>query len=82
MKPKYTTEQLLEAIQASHFNLVVKDFDDSRVTVKLSWANPVILDIDDKGVFTAAGTSRVEDIVLSSIRTALHILFDNKEASY
>ena len=50
--------------------------------MKLSWANPVILEIDDKGVFTAAGTSRVEDIVLSSIRTALHILFDNKEASY
>lgn len=86
MEPKYTTEQLLEAIQASHFNLVVTGVDGSRVTVRLSWTCPVTLDVDEHGVYVP-GTDRyrvysIEETIMSSIRTALHILFDNKEASY
>ena len=86
MKPKYTTEQLLEAIQASPFNLVVTGVDGSRVTVRLSWTCPVTLDVDEHGVYALHSTERYRvysgETIMSSIRTALHILFDNKEASY
>lgn len=86
MKPKYTTEQLLEAIQASPFNLVVTGVDGSRVTVRLSWTCPVTLDVDERDVYALPSAERYrvssEETIMSSIRTALHILFDNKEASY
>ena len=86
MKPKYTTEQLLEAIQASPFNLVVTGVDGNRVTVRLSWTCPVTLDVDEHDVYALPSTERYrvssEETIMSSIRTALHILFDNKEASY
>ena len=88
MKPKYTTEQLLEAIQASPFDLVVKSVEGSRVTVglRLSWTCPVTLDVDECDVYSLPSTERYrvssEETIMSSIRTALHILFDNKEASY
>ena len=86
MKPRYTTEQLLEAIQASPFDLVVKSVEGSRVTVRLSWTCPVTLDVDERDVYALPSTERYrvssEETIMSSIRTALHILFGNKEASY
>ena len=86
MKPKYTTEQLLEAIQASPFDIVVKNVEGSRVTVKLSWTCPVTLDVDEHDVYALHSTEHYgvssEETIVSSIQTALHIMFDNKEASY
>jgi hypothetical protein len=87
VKPKYTTEQLLEAIQASPFDIVVKSVDGDKVEVSSPFEDSTLTVVSDETeVFILHTPVRYntawEDVIISSLRTALHILFDNKEASY
>ena len=80
--PKYTVEQLLEAIQASHLNLVVKGVDGNTVKVieEGSGRWQVSLGLDSTGgVYSVYGMSQYEASIISSLNTALHILFDSNE---
>lgn len=85
MKPKYSVEQIVEAISASHLYLVVKSVDRDKVEVCSPFETLTVVS-DETGLFILHKHVRYnitwEDAVLSSLRTALHILFDNKEASY
>ena len=80
-KPKYTVEQMLEAIQASHINLVVKEVDVNTVKVieEGSGRWQVSLGLDSTGVYSVYGRSQYEASIISSLNTALHILFDSNE---
>ena len=85
MKPKYSVEQIVEAISASHLYLVVKSVDGDKVEVSSPFETLTVVS-DEIGLFVQNKHVRYnitwEDAILSSLRTALHILFDNKEVSY
>ena len=80
--PKYTVEQLLEAIHASHLNLVVKEVDGDTVTFSEGGWKPLTIESDSSGVCVSRGHSPYEASIISSIKTALHILFDSNEVIY
>ena len=87
MKPKYSVEQIVEAIAASHLYLVVKSVDGDKVEVCSPFEGSTLTVVSDEtGVFILHTPVRYntawEDVIISSLRTALHILFDNKEVSY
>ena len=87
MKPKYSVEQIVEAISASHLYLVVKSVDGDKVEVSSPFEDCTFTVVSDETkVFILHTPVRYntawEDAIISSLRTALHILFDNKEASY
>ena len=81
MKPKYSVEQILEAVEASHLPLVVRSVDGDKVELDLLCqveAVTVVSDADTLFILhTPARYNTVLDkLVLSSLKTALHILFD------
>ena len=87
MKPKYSVEQILEAVEASHLPLFVMCVDKEKVEVGSPYEDSTLTVVSDEtGVFILHTPVRYntawEDVIISSLRTALHILFDNKEASY
>lgn len=87
MKPKYSVEQIVEAVSASHLYLVIKSVDGSKVEVSSPFEDSTLTVVSDETkVFILHTPVRYntawEDVIISSLRTALHILFDNKEASY
>ncbi len=81
MTPKYSVEQILEAIEASHLPLFVMCVDEEKVEVGSPYADTsltVVSDVD--GLLTlnnpVRGYTELEKVVLASLKTALHILFD------
>ena len=81
MKPKYSVEQILESIEASHFSLVVKSVDGEKVEIDLPGQEETATVVCDTSslfiLHTPARYNTVqEQLVLSSLKTALHILFD------
>jgi len=81
MKPKYSVEQILEAIEASHFSLVVKSVDGEKVEIDLPGQEETVTIVcDTSSLFILHTPARyntvLEQLVLSSLKTALHILFD------
>ena len=87
MKPKYSVEQIVEAVAASHLYLVVKSVDRDKVEVSSPLEDSAFVIVSDETeVFILHTPVRYntawEDVILSSLRTALQIMFDNKEASY
>lgn len=81
MKPKYSVEQILEAIEASHFSLAVKSVDGEKVEIDLpGQVETALVVCDTSSLFILHTPARyntvLEQLVLSSLKTALHILFD------
>ena len=89
MKPKYSVEQILEAIEASHLPLVVKGVDADKgalellhqVELELLYPVETIAVVSDENELLILHTSPrcstvVEQVAMSSLRTALHILFN------
>ena len=81
MKPKYSVEQILEAIEASHLPLFVMCVDEEKVEVGSPYVDtPLTVVSDADGLFILTNPVRSytewEKVVLSSLKTALHILFD------
>ena len=81
MKSKYSVEQILEAVEASHLPLVVRSVDGEKVEIDLLGQEEtatVVCDTDTLFILhTPVRYNRVlEQVVLSSLKTALHILFD------
>lgn len=81
MKPKYSVEQILEAIEASHLPLFVMCVDEEKVEVGSPYVDtPLTVVSDADGLLTlnnpVRGCTEWEKVVLASLKTALHILFD------
>ena len=83
MKPKYSVEQILEAVEASHLPLVVKGVDADKVELELELLYPVetIAVVSDENELLILHTpprcsTVVEQVAMSSLKTALHILFN------
>ena len=81
MKPKYSVEQILEAVEASHLPLAVKGVDAEKVELDLLYqVETVAVVSDEDGLFILYTPPRcstvVEQVAMSSLKTALHILFD------
>ncbi len=84
MKPKYTVEQILEAIEASHLPLFVMCVDEEKVEVGSPYVDntfttfTVVSDADGLLALNnpVRGYTEWEKVVLASLKTALHILFD------
>ena len=67
MKPKYSVEQILEAVEASHLPLVVKGVDGDNIEIEL---------LHQVETVVVVSNAVLDQVVLSSLKTALHILFD------
>ena len=80
--PKYTVEQLLEAIQASHLHLVVKEVDGNNVKVGIPCQKPITIESDSNGVRAIGAWNMHEAHIIGSLQTALHILFNSNEVIY
>ena len=81
MKPKYSVEQILEAIEASHLPLFVMCVDEEKVEVEPPYEeDPLTVVSNMDGLFILNNPVRSytewEKVVLASLKTALHILFD------
>lgn len=81
MKPKYSVEQILEAVEASHLPLFVMCVDEEKVEVGSQYVDtPLTVVSDADGLLTlnnpVRGYTESEKVVLASLKTALHILFD------
>ena len=81
MKPKYSVEQILEAIEASHLPLFVMCVDEEKVEVGSPYVDTSLTVVSDAdGLLTlnnpVRGYTECEKVVLASLKTALHILFD------
>lgn len=81
MKPKYTVEQILEAIEASHLSLFVMCVDEEKVEVGNPYVDTSLTVISNADGLLALNNpvkeyTEVEKVVLVSLETALHILFD------
>ena len=81
MKPKYSVEQILEAVEASHLPLAVKGVDAEKVELDLLYqVETVAVVSDEDGLFILHTPPRcstvVEQVAMSSLKTALHILFN------
>ena len=81
MKPKYSVEQILEAIEASHLPLFVMCVDEEKVEVGSPYVDTSLTVVSDAdGLLTlnnpVRGYTELEKVVLASLKTALHILFD------
>ena len=81
MKPKYSVEQILEAVEASHLPLVVKGVDADKVELELLYPVETIAVVSDENELLILHTpprcrTVVEQIAMSSLKTALHILFN------
>ena len=80
MKPKYSVEQILESIEASHLPLVVRSVDEDKVEVgKARCMCLCIVASDEDGLildYLECTDPEWVDSILSSLKTALHILFD------
>lgn len=81
MKPKYSVEQILEAVEASHLPLVVKGVDADKVELNLLYQVETIAVVSDENELLILHTpprcsTVVEQVVMSSLKTALHILFN------
>ena len=81
MKPKYSVEQILEAIEAGHLPLFVTCVDEEKVKVgSLYGGTPLTVVSDADGLLIlnnpVRGYTEWEKVVLASLKTALHILFD------
>ena len=81
MKPKYSVEQILEAIEASHLPLFVMCVDEEKVEVGSPYVDTSLTVVSDAdGLLTlnnpVRGYTELEKVVMSSLKTALHILFD------
>ena len=84
MKPKYSVEQIVEAIAASHLSLFAVDTEMGKVEVgSLLKRTTVLVTSDEDSLFIpyppALEQTEWERVVLSSLRTALRIMFDNGE---
>ena len=81
MKPKYSVEQILEAVEASHLPLFVMCVDKDKVEVGSPYEDDHLTIVSDAyglcilhnpvGCYT-----EWDKVVMSSLNTALHILFD------
>ena len=81
MKPKYSVEQILEAVEASHLHLVVKSVDGDNMEIELLHQVETVAVVSDENGLLILHTSPrcstvVEQVTMSSLKTALHILFD------
>ena len=81
MKSKYSVEQILEAIEASHLPLFVMCVDEEKVEVGSPYVDTSLTVVSDAdGLLTlnnpVRGYTECEKVVLASLKTALHILFD------
>ena len=81
MKSKYSVEQILEAIEASHLPLFVMCVDEGEVEVGSPYVDTSLTVVSDTdGLLTlnnpVRGCTEFEKVVLASLKTALHILFD------
>ena len=81
MKPKYSVEQILESIEASHLPLVVRSVDGEKVEIDLLGQEETATVVCDTDTLFILHTpvrynTVLEQVVLSSLKTALHILFD------
>lgn len=81
MKPKYSVEQILEAVEASHLPLFVMCVDEEKVEVGSPYGDsPLTIVSDAAGLLIlnspVRGYTEWEKVVMSSLKTALHILFD------
>ena len=79
--PKYSVEQILEAIEASHLPLFVMSVDEEKVEVGCQYLDtPLAVGSNADGLLALDNPVRdyteCEKIVLVSLETALHILFD------
>ena len=89
MEPKYSVEQILEAVEVSHLPLVVKGVDADKVELELELLYQVetIAVVSDENELLILHTSPrcstvVEQVAMSSLKTALHILFNSNEVIY
>ena len=81
MKPKYSVEQILEAVEASHLPLFVMCVDEEKVEVGCQYLDtPLTVVSNADGLLAVSNPvgdyTECEKIVLVSLETALHILFD------
>ena len=81
MNPKYSVEQILEAVEASHLPLFVMCVDKEKVEVGSPYEDdPFTVVSDADGLLIlhnpVRGYTEWEKVVMSSLKTALHILFD------
>ncbi len=81
MKSKYSVEQILEAIEASHLPLFVMCVDEEKVEVGNPYVDTSLTVVSDADGLLALnnpvrGYTELEKVVLASLETALHILFD------
>lgn len=81
MKPKYSVEQILEAVEASHLPLFVMCVDEEKVEVGNPYVDTSLTVVSNADGLLALDNpvrdyTECEKIVLVSLETALHILFD------
>ena len=80
MKPKYSVEQILEAIEASHLPLFVICVDEEKVEVGKAYCKgSCIVASDEDGLildYLECSDSEWGKVVINSLATALRILFD------
>ena len=81
MKSKYSVEQILEAVEASHLPLFVMSVDEEKVEVGSQYLDTSLtVGSNADGLLAlnnpVGGYTECEKIVLVSLETALHILFD------
>ena len=81
MKPKYSVEQILEAVEASHLPLFVMCVDEEKVEVGSQYLDTPLTVVSNADGLLAlnepvGGYTECDRIVLVSLETALHILFD------
>ena len=81
MKPKYSVEQILEAVEASHLPLFVMCVDEEKVEVGSQYEDPTLTIVSDAAGLLilnspVRGYTDWDKVVMSSLKTALHILFD------
>ena len=87
MKPKYTVEQILEAVEASHLPLFVVCVNEEKVEVGNTCVDTTLTVISNADGLLALNHpdkeyTEVEKVVLVSLETALHILFNSNEVIY
>ena len=80
MKPKYSVEQILEAVEASHLPLVIRSVDGDKVELgKAHCMGSCIVASNEDGLildYLECSDSEWRKVVINSLATALHILFD------
>ena len=80
MKPKYSVEQILEAIEASHLPLFVVCVDEEKVEVgEAHCMGSYIVESDEDGLildYLECTDPEWGEVMINSLATALHILFD------